>query len=73
MKKLLFISTAFMLSSCISNNVKPIEKHRGMVYVKLLERSPNTSTVLFKNKDTIYTASVLEFDLKNIKEGDTIK
>ena len=76
MKKLATLLIPFLLVSCAKEEkVEPIEKYRGPGIV-LLE-NPNstglTEHLYVKNKDSVFTILIPQFDAKNLKQGDTIK
>jgi len=76
MKNILAVCSLFLLFSCAKKKVEPIEKYGGSKYV--VSKIEGTDwgglyDIQLKNKDTILWATVLEFDAKNLKVGDTIK
>lgn len=76
MKKLLIISCfMFLTAACKEEKVTPIEKHKGVGYVitDMTHTLTNEWNLQLKNKDTIFWITVLEFDGKDLKVGDSIK
>ena len=74
MKKLLILLIFAIIIGC-SNTLKPIEKYKGKVIVKIHGsfRGSLSTRVTLKTQDTIFETSLLHFDLVNYKVGDTIK
>lgn len=67
---------AVLFVGCARDKTQPIEKYGGSKYV--VSKIEGTDwgrlyNVQLKNKDTIFWATVLEFDAKSIKVGDTIR
>ena len=67
---------AVFLVGCAKAKTQPIEKYGGSKYV--VSKIQGTEwgrlyNIQLKNKDTIFWATVLEFDAKSIKVGDTIR
>ncbi len=77
MKKLLIISCLmFLTAACLKEKVTPIEKHKGVGYVitsRHVQFPGDNIDLQLKNKDTIFWITVLEFDGKDLKVGDSIK
>lgn len=73
MKKITVL-LAVILSSC-SYNPKPIEKYKGKGYVitKIQEDFTRNKVLQLKNIDNIISVTVLPFDSKNLKVGDSLK
>lgn len=72
--KLLLV--AIFLFGCGRTKTQPIEKYGGSKYV--VSRIEGTDwgrlyNIQLKNKDTIFWITVLAFDAKNVKVGDTIR
>ncbi len=76
MKKLLLLIILFC-ASCHMNldNVKPIEKYKGYVYLGWAQNTSfsNSISIYVKNSDTVFEVEVMYFDVANLKTGDTIK
>lgn len=61
---------------CANNKTQPIEKYGGSKYVVTKIEGIDWGrlyNIQLKNKDTIFWATVLEFDVKSISVGDTIR
>jgi len=67
---------AVFLFGCAKAKTQPIEKYGGSKYVVSKIQVTDWGrlyNIQLKNKDTIFWATVLEFDVKSIKIGDTIR
>lgn len=77
MKKSLLISFCAILTACHGSldDVKPIEKYRGCVYLGWAQNMSFSESVniYVKNSDTVFEAEVMKFDIEKLKTGDTIK
>ena len=67
---------AVFLFGCAKDETQPIEKYGGSKYV--VSKIQGTEwgrlyNIQLKNRDTIFWATVLKFDAKSIKVGDTIR
>ncbi len=67
---------AVFIFGCARSKTEPIEKYGGSKYV--VSKIEGTDwgrlyNIQLKNKDTIFWGTVLEFDAKKIKVGDTIR
>lgn len=67
---------AVFVFGCARTKTQPIEKYGGSKYV--ISKIQGTDwcrlyNIQLKNKDTIFWVTVLEFDAKSIKVGDTIR
>lgn len=73
MKKLIILMS-LLLISC-SDNPQPIEKYEGKGYVVAMigANYGNTQIIQLKSKDTIIIVTILCFDAKNLKVGDSLK
>ena len=77
-KKSIFFYQFIVFATCIScykSKIIPIEKIRGHKYVvvdKELVFNKDYNMQL-KSKDTIFWISILGFDGKNVRVGDTIR
>lgn len=74
MKKVIAVYALIALSSC-SYNPKPIEKYKGKGYVitKIQEDFTRNKVLQLKNIDNIISVTILPFDAKNLKVGDSLK
>jgi hypothetical protein len=76
MKKILLaIFLITLITSCRQERITPIEKHGGSRFVvaRVSITIDDEFNLLLKNKDSIFWVTVLNFDGKNIKVGDTIR
>jgi hypothetical protein len=76
MKKILLaIFLITLIISCRQERITPIEKHGGSRFVvaKVNITIDDEFNLMLKNKDSIFWVTVLNFDGKNIKVGDTIR
>ena len=74
LKRIITVLTLIILSSC-SHNPEPIEKYKGKGYVitKIEENFTRDKVLQLKNIDNIISVTVLPFDAKNLKVGDSLK
>jgi hypothetical protein len=74
MKKVLLISSLFLLGSC--KKTEPIEKYKGKGIIIIEEPQryyyDNIKSVECKNKDSVFNILITDFDAKNLKVGDTL-
>jgi len=76
MKKLILLLTIlFCVISCEKPNLIPIEKYGGKKYIIVRSGADGYGNIniQIKNADTIFWINVLEFDVKDLAIGDTIK
>lgn len=68
----LFFTVFFSAILVVCYDPKPIEKYYGHDYV-VVDINSNGLWIKLKNKDTIFRADLLKFDMKNLKIGDTLR
>lgn len=76
MKKVLLISSLFLLISCKEQKVQPIEKYRGKGIIVISEDLNidfrDETGIKVKTKDSIFYIKLTKFDAQNLKTGDTL-
>ena len=75
MKQVLYLLLLFVITVSCRREVKPIEKfyNRGYVVVYIENYSELETNLQIKNTDSIKWITVLPFDAKNLKVGDSLK
>lgn len=73
MKRVLLISSLFLLSSCDNLKTEPIEKYKGKGIIVIGDpETYNRTSVRCKTKDSIFYIAITDFDAQNLKIGDTL-
>jgi len=74
MKKVVLILSFILLISCTERKIIPIEQYRGKGIILLENPDSDTGSEFLwvKNKDSTFYIKVPTFDVKDLKQGDTL-